>query len=118
MANQEIQGTTNNADPASVDRVVIRDFCYCCDGVTECRTVKHRSGIETLCNVCGWQVDFDIDDEFKEGNSEPVGSCENCQTNLYEYDDPEFCDQCLWSMSQAWVSNEQLDRKSDDEFCG
>lgn len=29
---------------------------------------------------------------------EPVGSCEECGTNLYAEDDPEYCDQCLWRM--------------------
>lgn len=36
----------------------------------------------------------DIDDLY----DEPVGSCEQCGTNLYDEDDPEYCDQCLWWM--------------------
>ena len=91
------ESESKSGTDASVDRIVIRDFCYRCDGVTECRLVKHRWGTETLCKVCGWQVDFDIDEEFEEGNPEPVGSCEDCGTNLYESDDFEYCDQCLWA---------------------
>lgn len=29
---------------------------------------------------------------------EPVGSCDECGTNLYPEDDEELCDQCLWRM--------------------
>lgn len=36
----------------------------------------------------------EIDDPY----DEPVGSCEQCGTNLYAEDDPEYCDQCLWLM--------------------
>lgn len=37
-------------------------------------------------------------DDYDEWN-EPVGSCEQCGTNLYEEDDEEYCDQCLWRLS-------------------
>lgn len=36
----------------------------------------------------------DSDDDY----SEPVGSCEQCGVNLYEEDDDEYCDQCLWRL--------------------
>lgn len=38
------------------------------------------------------RVNFDgeLDDD------QPVGSCELCGVNLYEDDDDELCDQCLW----------------------
>lgn len=44
--------------------------------------------------------DFGEDDfDFEaEPCDEPVGSCEECGTNLYEEDDVEYCDQCLWRM--------------------
>lgn len=29
---------------------------------------------------------------------EPVGSCEECGTNIYADDDEELCDQCLWRL--------------------
>lgn len=29
---------------------------------------------------------------------EPVGSCDECGTNLYPEDDEELCDQCLWRL--------------------
>jgi hypothetical protein len=86
----------NGTDRIPVEAIVIRDFCGMCDKTQECRTVSHCSGIETLCNVCGHQVDFDINEECDDDYSEPVGSCENCGTNLYEDDDEDLCDQCLW----------------------
>ena len=89
--------TENDGRPATrVEPFVIRDFCGMCDKVQECKMVKHVSGTETLCCTCGHQVDFDIDEEFEDDYNEPVGSCENCGTNLYEDDDNELCDQCLW----------------------
>lgn len=42
-------------------------------------------------DVADWYA-LDHDDDY----SEPVGSCEWCGTNLYEDDDEELCDQCLW----------------------
>ena len=30
---------------------------------------------------------------------DPVGSCDECGTNLYAEDDEELCDQCLWRMT-------------------
>ena len=71
------------------------EFCSQCNEVTKSRVVEHPSGTEWLCAVCGYQVDFmdSGDDEA----SEPVGSCDDCGTNLYEDDDPELCDQCLWA---------------------
>lgn len=43
--------------------------------------------------------DFDYPDDYvplEDESREPVGSCEWCGTNLYEDDDDELCDQCLW----------------------
>lgn len=37
-------------------------------------------------------------DDFDDDYNEPVGSCEECGINLYEEDDPEYCDQCLWRL--------------------
>jgi len=51
-----------------------------------------------------------FDDEL-EDNFEPVGSCEECCTNLYEEDDPELCDQCLWAATGGDVPDED-----DEEF--
>jgi len=70
----------NDPPQLGVHRIVIRDFCGKCDKVQECKTVKHVSGTETLCCACGHQVDFDIDEDFDDEYSEPVGSCENCGT--------------------------------------
>lgn len=46
-----------------------------------------------------------VDSEMEE-SFEPVGSCEECGTNLYEDDDVELCDQCLWS-SLGGVENDE-----------
>lgn len=73
-----------------------QDFCHGCKSKQPCKIIHHASGTETLCTACNHQVDFDIAEQFEDDYSEPVGSCENCGTNLYEDDDSELCDQCLW----------------------
>ena len=40
----------------------------------------------------------ELDDDYY--GCEPVGSCEECGTNLYPDDDPELCDQCFWYRTQ------------------
>ena len=101
---------TENADrfAAMADRIrtpTIVEFCWKCDNPRECRIVSRGCGTETLCNACGAQVDFDYDDDdwFDDDDdwcgddySEPIGSCEDCGTNLYPDDDIDLCDQCLW----------------------
>lgn len=55
-----------------------------------------RSGA-TVADIDDDYADFDVefdDDPY----DEPVGSCEQCGTNLYSEDDPEYCDQCLWRL--------------------
>lgn len=77
----------------------VRDYCFRCKTTQPVSPTQHATGTEWKCNVCGWQTDFDFDDEFvdyADDNYEPVGSCEDCGTNLYEDDDSLFCDQCLW----------------------
>lgn len=44
--------------------------------------------------------EYDPDEFEGVGEPEPVGSCERCGCNLYEDDDEELCDQCLWWASQ------------------
>lgn len=49
------------------------------------------------------EFDNDYDDgDFDEEYYEPVGSCDNCECDIYEDDvdeDGALCDQCRWSMS-------------------
>lgn len=40
----------------------------------------------------------DTRDEPDDDYNEPIGSCEQCGVNLYEEDDEEYCDQCLWRL--------------------
>ena len=44
---------------------------------------------------------FDDEDEpdevFDDDDGEPVGSCEECGTNLYAEDDAKLCGQCLFA---------------------
>lgn len=40
----------------------------------------------------------DTRDEDDDDYSEPIGSCEQCGVNLYQEDDLEYCDQCLWRL--------------------
>ena len=51
------------------------EFCRKCQRVTESKAVRHASGTEYLCVVCGSQVDFDIDDEW---DYETHGDCPTC----------------------------------------
>ena len=42
-------------------------------------------------------------DEYPEGDDpdyEPVGSCEWCGESLFEDDDDDLCEQCLWNAEQ------------------
>jgi transcription elongation factor Elf1 len=71
------------------------EHCNHCERLTETVTKQHATGTEFLCAVCGHQQDF-LHDDVPDDSNEPIGSCENCGTNLYEGDDPDLCDQCLW----------------------
>lgn len=73
-------------------------FCYRCQKPTPSKSIQHSSGVETICAACGWQVDFDHADEPDDDYGEPIGSCANCQTNIYESEDDGsgLCDQCQW----------------------
>lgn len=68
------------------------EFCINCEKVTASVTRSHPSGTEFRCATCGDQVDFLHDDG---PDDTAIGSCEECGTNLYADDHPEFCDQCL-----------------------
>ena len=57
-----------------------------------------------MCMSCGAHfapyMDDDYDDARDEDN-EPVGSCEECGTNLYPDDEWDgLCNQCYWLSSQ------------------
>ena len=85
------------------------DYCPRCKKVTESKVVYHSSGTEYLCVICGAQVGFDIDEDYGDDydDGEPVGSCEQCGTNLYSDDDPDLCDQCLWYAEQFYHESKQ-----------
>jgi len=89
----------------------MREYCGRCCTAQECKRVRDACGWGTYCRECNYLVDYDHDDDFEDDEDdwdmdeddweddqwdEPVGSCENCSTNLYAEDDPELCDQCLW----------------------
>lgn len=96
----------------------MREYCGRCCTTQECKRVRDACGWGTYCCECNYLVDYDYDCEFDcdageydddeddwdmdeddwedDQWDEPVGSCENCNTNLYAEDDPELCDQCLW----------------------
>ncbi len=83
--------------------ILPKEFCFRCDKVTPSRRVEHGSWTEWLCQVCNWQVDCDWDESLDdEDYAEPIGSCDNCGTNIYRYDDDgtELCDQCQWWADQ------------------
>ena len=107
----------NEPPQLGVHRIVIRDYlCGTCDKVQLCKLVKHASGTETLCCSCGNQVDFDIDEEFEDDYNEPVGSCENCGTNLHESDDFELCESMFQNMTKVPKAFEDaLVRLAEDE---
>lgn len=71
------------------------DYCMKCDRPQPVKPTRLPTGIAWYCTVCGNMTDFDQFDEW-DCSGEPVGSCENCGTNLYEDDDEELCDQCIW----------------------
>ena len=74
-----------------------QEFCFRCERVTQSTQKDHASGTEWICLNCGNQVDFEHSDSDMDDYDCPVGSCCDCGTNLYEDDDPELCDQCLWA---------------------
>ncbi len=89
----------------------VREFCCRCSITQDCKLISDANGVGTYCCECNHLVDYDHDDDFDDDEDdwemdeddweddqydEPVGSCENCNTNLYAEDDPELCDQCLW----------------------
>lgn len=46
----------------------------------------------------GYEDDLDFWNGHDDPADEPVGSCEECGTNLYAEDDMDYCDQCLWRL--------------------
>lgn len=96
----------------------VREFCCRCSITQDCKLVSDANGVGTYCCECNHLVDYDYDDiddeDFEDEDyeydddddaweddesDEPVGSCEGCGTNLYEWDDDEVCDQCLWRLT-------------------
>jgi len=57
---------------------------------------------QTVCSECesALPIRGEYDDPEFDPECDPVGSCENCGTNLYSGDDERLCDQCEWSASQ------------------
>lgn len=51
----------------------------------------------------------DYDGDFEDDWDEPVGSCDECGTNLYNGDDPDLCEQCLWAASPEPGEEDDLD---------
>lgn len=47
-----------------------------------------------------WSIDIEDWYYADEDDAEPVGSCDNCGTDLFPWDDPELCEQCEWYASQ------------------
>jgi len=89
----------------------LREYCGKCGTTQDCKLVHDPSGVGTYCCECNYLLDYDHDDDWDDDEDdwdmdeddweddqydEPVGSCDNCNTNLYADDDPELCDQCLW----------------------
>jgi hypothetical protein len=73
----------------------------------DCKWRESYYGFE--CDICGaFAVDSYFDDvpDFEdyhnaEDDAEPVGSCDNCESNLYRddvyyIDDMRLCGQCAW----------------------
>lgn len=91
----------------------VREFCGRCSMTQDCKLVSDAGGVGTYCCECNYLVDYDHDEDFEDDDEwddqdedweddesdEPIGSCENCGTNLYPEDDDEFCDQCLWRVT-------------------
>lgn len=84
------------------------EYCFKCKQVTETKSVSHPSGVEFTCAECGWQVDYLHDEYDYDPCNEPIGSCEDCGTNIYEDEDDGsgLCDQCQWYIA---VANGEID---------
>lgn len=54
-----------------------------------------------MADYLGDPYGWDEGPGFDEPSDEPIGSCESCGVNLYEEDDDEYCDQCLWAMGMC-----------------
>lgn len=73
----------------------LTDYCVKCERTQPVKSARLPTGFAWYCTVCAAMTDFDRFDEW-DCSGEPVGSCENCGTNLYEDDDDELCSYCLW----------------------
>ena len=80
-----------------------QDYCFQCNRLTPNHSQRGAGRTTYHCSVCGCQTDADYDDEYAdEPNDEPTGSCDNCDTNLYEDDDyGGLCGQCYWFIHMA-----------------
>lgn len=79
------------------------DYCVKCDRVQPVRAVSCPTMTSYHCEVCGTQTDADYDfGDYGEPNNEPIGSCDECGTNLYEDDEYNgMCGQCYWFIYMA-----------------
>lgn len=85
------------------------DYCHKCDRTTETKYVKTATEGTYSCAVCGTVLDYDYDDlrDDPDDIGDPVGSCKNCGTNLYDDDDDELCNQCLWAANLYRATHKQ-----------
>lgn len=76
----------------------VPEYCPRCQCVQPVKAVRGPMASEWSCAVCHYQHDVEFYDD--EDDNEPVGSCDNCGTNLYPHDDDVLCDQCLWHVQR------------------
>lgn len=70
-----------------------------------------------VCDHCKDELDADDypDDDYE--NNEPVGSCENCDSNIYpdEDDGSGLCDQCQWHAAGCPQPGDSTDEDEEDD---
>lgn len=79
----------------------MQDYCVKCDKVQPVTAVSSPTMTSYRCTVCGTQTDADYDfgDYGDEYDDEPIGSCDECGTNLYQDDEYNgLCGQCYWAI--------------------
>lgn len=101
-------------DPHSLDCTlagrVSRVFCV---GLTRAIEICRFSGQDPNHNETAERKAFEEalaaeeenkpDEYFEDDDGEPVGSCDECESNIYaeEEDGSGLCDQCQWKASQS-----------------
>lgn len=105
----------------SVPEPTFDEYCLnCCMPLMEDEQYASESGDGWFCRRCvRLEDDAERDLDYEEFWSEPYGSCENCNGDLYEDEGfGEWCSQCSWYAAGCPSPDDDMtgeEREHEDE---